>query len=210
MNIKKSKLLGAILGVILFILLIAGMSYAWITWQSSNTSITGITECFDIDYTKGGNISNANVILFDESEIKNNNNITIKNGMALTNMNVQMNSNCNIEAYLTINLNVETLNDAFISGDSIGALKYVVAKYSKTTYPTVSTEGLKDKSFEILSTGSVNTVGNIKLLEVNLNGNTSYDYLIAFYIDGNLANNDAGSTTFSAKIEGKLTQGNVG
>lgn len=210
MNIRKSKLLGAILGVILFILLIAGMSYAWITWQSSNTSITGITECFDIDYTKGGNISNANVILFDESEIKNNNNITIKNGMALTNMNVQMNSNCNIEAYLTINLNVETLNDAFISGDSIGALKYVVAKYSKTTYPTVSTEGLKDKSFEILSTGSVNTVGNIKLLEVNLNGNTSYDYLIAFYIDGNLANNDAGSTTFSAKIEGKLTQGNVG
>lgn len=210
MNIRKSKLLGAILGVILFILLIAGMSYAWITWQSSNTSITGITECFDIDYTKGGNISNANVILFDESEIKNNNNITIKNGMALTNMNVQMNSNCNIEAYLTINLNVETLNDAFISGDSIGALKYVVAKYSKTTYPTVSTEGLKDKSFEILSTGSVNTVGNIKLLEVNLNGNTSYDYLIAFYIDGDLANNDAASTTFNAKIEGKLTQGNVG
>lgn len=210
MNIRKSKLLGAILGVILFILLIAGMSYAWITWQSSNTSITGITECFDIDYTKGGNISNANVILFDESEIKNNNNITIKNGMALTNMNVQMNSNCNIEAYLTINLNVETLNDAFISGDSIGALKYVVAKYSKTTYPTVSTEGLKDKSFEILSTGSVNTVGNIKLLEVNLNGNTSYDYLIAFYIDGDLANNDAASTTFNAKIEGKLTQGNAG
>ena len=38
---KKAKLVGTIFGVILFIALIAGFTYAWVSWQSDNINISG-------------------------------------------------------------------------------------------------------------------------------------------------------------------------
>ena len=39
---KKAKLVGTIFGVILFIALIAGFTYAWVSWQSDNINISGL------------------------------------------------------------------------------------------------------------------------------------------------------------------------
>ena len=50
-DIKKSKTIGIILGIIVFLILVGGATYAWLTWRSNNIAIGGSSECFNIDYT---------------------------------------------------------------------------------------------------------------------------------------------------------------
>ena len=47
---KKSKTIGTILGIFGFIALVAGATYAWLTWRSNNIIVAGSTECFDVIY----------------------------------------------------------------------------------------------------------------------------------------------------------------
>ena len=208
----KIKTYGLIIGVILFIALLAGLSYAYYESYAENKStVSGTAGCFSVDYAKGNNI-NGDLILFDESKIINNNNITIKEGMQLTYVNAKIKEECTLDGYLNININVRTLKEGFISGDSIGALKYVIVKYSPNAYtnPTIST--LKDQTFEITKSGSITSKGELTILSENLSHTTTNGYLIIFYIDGNLASNDIASNTesnFSATVSAIANQGKV-
>ena len=206
----KIKTYGLIIGIVLFIALLAGLSYAYYELYTENkNAVSGTVGCFAVDYAKGNNI-NGDLILFDESKIINNNNITIKEGMQLTYVNAKIKEECTIDGYLNINLNVRTLKEGFISGNSIGALKYVIAKYSPNTYtnPTIST--LKDQTFEITKSGSITSKGELTILSENLSHTTTNGYLIIFYIDGSLASNDIASNTesnFSATVSAIANQG---
>ena len=132
-NDKKIKMLGAIVGIIMFIVLIAGATYAWVTWQSDNTRLSGNTGCFpDINYVNGNTLSSNNVLLFDESLIINNNKILIKNGMTYLNVTASVDSNCTLPVQLRIDFNVSELNKNFIDGNSTGAFSYILAKYDGT------------------------------------------------------------------------------
>ena len=53
----KTKTYGAILGTILFILLISSITYAALSWQSNKININLNSGCFDIYYDKGQDIS---------------------------------------------------------------------------------------------------------------------------------------------------------
>ena len=213
---KKIKTYGLVLGIVLFVLLIAGFTYAALNWKSSNIVISGNTECLDIESTKGSDITGEELLLLDESSIINGNKITIKEGMVVTNVTAKIKSGCTIAGYMTLNLNVISLNSAFTSsGNSTSALKYVVATYDPTTYPTVNASTLKDKSFDIdenagvINTGSITSTGTIKIREKQLSTSETVSYLIIFYIDGNLANNDAANTSnnFTTSITAEVTQG---
>ncbi len=206
----KIKTYGLIIGIILFIALLAGLSYAYYESYAENEStVSGTAGCFSVDYAKGNNI-NGDLILFDESKIINNNNITIKEGMQLTYVNAKIKEECTLDGYLNININVTALKEGFISGDSIGALKYVIVKYSPNTYtnPTIST--LKDQTFEITKSGSITSKGELTILSENLPHGSTNGYLIIFYIDGSLASNDIASNTesnFSATVSAIANQG---
>ena len=65
---NKIKTFGIILGVILFILLISGITYAAFTWASDPTGgfVNATSECFRIDYIKGENITDG-TLLFGSS-----------------------------------------------------------------------------------------------------------------------------------------------
>ena len=213
---KKIKTYGLVLGIVLFVLLIAGFTYAALNWRSSNIVISGNTECLDIESTKGSDITGEELLLLDESSIISDNKITIKEGMVVTNVTAKIKSGCTIGAYMTLNLNVTSLNSAFTSsGNSTGALKYVVATYDPTTYPTVNASTLKDKSFDmdlnagIINTGSITSTGTIKIREKQLSTSETVSYLIIFYINGDLANNDAAGTgnNFTTSITAEVTQG---
>ena len=213
---KKIKTYGLVLGIVLFVLLIAGFTYAALNWKSSNIVISGNTECLDIESTKGSDITGEELLLLDESSIINGNKITIKEGMVVTNVTAKIKSGCTIGAYMTLNLNVTSLNSAFTSsGNSTGALKYVVATYDPSTYPTVNASTLKDKRFDmdenagIINTGAITSIGTIKIREKQLSTSETVSYLIIFYIDGNLANNDAANTSnnFTTSITAEVTQG---
>ena len=209
---KKIKTYGIILGVILFVLLIAGFTYANLVWNSKSIVISGKSNCLEVESVKGSNITGGNLLLQDESIIISDGKITIKNGMVITNVTAKIKSTCSISGYMTLNLNVTNLSSAFTSsGNSTGALKYVLASYNPSTYSTVSTTALNGKSFNIVNTGSITNNGTIKLREEYLSKTQTKAYLVIFYIDGNLASNDAGSnsTNFKSNLEAIVTQNTI-
>lgn len=203
---KKVKLVGTIVGILLFIILIAGVTYAAFVWRSENINISGTSECFTINYVPGPTINNESVILFDESSIISNNTITVKNGMAVTGMAIGIDSRCSVSGIITVNLKPDNLNPAFTSsGQSTGAFKYAIASYDPSVYSTISVSALANKTFNIIKSGSITDTSQITLLNEELS-NVSNGYLIIFYVDGDLAMNDAQDSTFSATITGIATQ----
>ena len=210
MENKKIKIYGVVLGIILFILLISGLTYAILSWRSSNITITGTSECLEVDSVKGSNITGSDLLLLDKSQVVNSNQITIRTGMVVTNITAKLKSSCTLDGYLTINLKTTTLNSGFTSsGNSTGALKYVLASYNPSTYTTISTSALNGKTFDILTTGSITSTGTLKIKDAQLSKDTTLAYLVIFYIDGDKANNDIGSnsTNFKTSIEATVTQG---
>ena len=208
---KKVKTYGVILGIVLFVLLIAGFTYANLTWKSKSIVISGKSNCLEVESVKGSDITGGNLLLQDETSIISDGKITIKNGMVITNVTAKIKSTCSISGYMTLNFNVTNLSSAFTSsGNSTGALKYVLAFYNPSTYSTISTTALNGKSFDIIDTGSITSTGTIKLREENLSKTETKAYLVIFYIDGDIANNDAGSnsTNFKSNLEAIVTQGN--
>ncbi len=206
---RKIKISGLIIGIILFIVLISGFSYAYYSSIATNTSsVKGTAGCFVVDHVKGNDVT-GNVILFDESKIITNNNITVKDGMQLTYVTAGINNACTIDGYMIMKMNVKTLNSAFITGESKGAFKYAIAKYSPTTYTSPSISTLKNKSFEIIKTASITSTGEQTILTKQLPHSTKDGYLIIFYIDGDKALNDASNTSFSATITAEASQGNA-
>lgn len=213
MNNKKVKTYGLVLGVTLFVLLVAGFTYAALTWRSNNITINGSTECLDIDYTKGQDITGGNLLLLDKSKIISNNKITITNGMVLSNLTAKIKSSCTIDGYLTLNLKVTSLNSAFTSsGNSTGGLNYALVSYDPETYSTVDVTTLNGKTFDIIGAGAITSTSTIKLKDVQLSKDSTVAYIVIFYLDGDLTNNDAVNTTsnFKATLEGTITQGNLG
>ena len=206
---RKIKISGLIIGILLFIVLISGFSYAYYSSVATDTSsVKGTAGCFVVDHVKGNNVT-GNVILFDESKIITNNNITVKDGMQLTYVTAGINNACTIDGYMIMKMNVKTLNSAFITGKSKGAFKYAIAKYSPTTYTSPSISTLKNKSFEIIKTASITSTGEQTILTKQLPHSTKDGYLIIFYIDEDKAFNDAGNTSFSATITAEASQGNA-
>lgn len=213
MNNKKVKTYGLVLGVTLFVFLVAGFTYAALTWRSNNITINGSTECLDIDYTKGQDITGGNLLLLDKSKIISNNKITITNGMVLSNLTAKIKSSCTIDGYLTLNLKVTSLNSAFTSsGNSTGGLNYALVSYDPETYSTVDVTTLNGKTFDIIGAGAITRTSTIKLKDVQLSKNSTVAYIVIFYLDGDLTNDDAVNTTsnFKATLEGTITQGNLG
>ena len=214
---KTAKTIGAIIGVILFSLLTAGITYAWYTWRSNNIDIAGSSTCFTINNTKGPNItqtvSDTGLILIDESTIISGEKMIIRNkmyGMAYTNVEASIDSSCTIPGNLSIDLTIDSLNTAFISGNSIGALKYIVASYDTQNGSIISNiqmGDLDDSEFDIIKKGSITSTSSVALVTEELS-TTAKGYLIVFYVDGDLANNDAGNTTttFKGTISATATQ----
>ena len=63
------------------------------------------TNCFTINYTKGNNIIGS-LKLINEEDLISNGKFTIKEGVGVSGVNIGINSNCSIEGYGNIILNI--------------------------------------------------------------------------------------------------------
>ena len=204
---KKQKIL-IVLGVSLFILIGSGLTYAALTWATSNPINIGLTSgCFEINYTPGGAINNANVEVMDKSTLINNNKFTITEGIALTYVNIGIKSTCTIEGYGSLYLNVTSLSSAFTTGSSKGSLKYTILNNTSSS-TTLTVAGLKGQSFDIVKTGTITSTGTVNILTKQLT-TSQYKYLIVFYIDGSLIGNDVIGASFAGNISADAHQGEV-
>lgn len=189
---KKVKIIGTIIGIILFVILIAGFTYAWFTWESHKVNISGNTACFDINYTEG-NLVTDDMLLVDANKLISGDKITIKRGMAINNLSASKDPKCaRLKAKLSIELVVNTVPSIYsTSGSCAGALNYVIASYDASLYPVVNSRTLENMTFDILSTDTITSTGTNTIYEKAFDDDgTSQDYLIIFYIDGNKANDD--------------------
>ena len=204
MNNKKKLIIGIVLGIIL----VSGITYAILTWTSTRINLGITSDCFTIDYTKGGDITGSLKLLNEEDLITNDNKFTIKNGVGISSANIGINSSCNIEGYGRLLLNVTSISDAFTTGSSVGSLKYVVLKNtSSITNPSeVSVTSLLNQSFDIEAKGSITSSGTKDILVRNLSNTEIYKYLIVIYIDNNIAGNDVIGATFTGTISADAEQ----
>ena len=203
---KKQKIL-IILGVAVFILIGSGLTYAGLMWATSNPINIGLTSgCFEINYTPGGAINNANVEVMNESTLINNNKFTITDGIALTYANIGIKSTCTIEGYGSLYLNVTSLSSAFTTGKSKGSLKYAILKNDSSS-TTLTVAGLKGQSFDIVKTGTITSTGTVNILTKQLSNTSQNKYLIVFYIDGSKIGNDVIGASFNGNISADAHQG---
>ena len=49
---NKQKVIGLVIGVFAFLIMIAGITYAFVSWQSENINKTVSSKCFEIFYDK--------------------------------------------------------------------------------------------------------------------------------------------------------------
>ena len=202
---KKKKYL--ILGIII-LLALGGVTVAYLTWSSNKINIGLNSDCFTIDYTKGGDINNASVKLMNESDlIDSNNKFTIKEGIALTYANIGIKSTCGIEGYGSLYLNITSLSDAFTTGNSVGALKYAILKNTSTS--AVSVTNLLNQSFDIEKKDTITSTGTKEILTKQLSNTEVNKYIIVIYIDNNKAGNDVLGSSFSGKISASANQGKI-
>ena len=205
---KKQKIL-IVLGVSLFILIGSGLTYAGLMWATSNPINIGLTSgCFEINYTPGGAINNANVEVMNESTLISNNKFTITEGIALTYANIGIKSTCSIEGYGSLYLNVTSLSSAFTTGSSKGSLKYAILNNTSSS-TTLTVAGLKGQSFDIVKTGIITSTGTVNILTKQLSNTSQYKYLIVFYIDGSKIGNDVIGASFAGNISADAHQGKV-
>ena len=202
---KKQKIL-IVLGVTLFILIGTGITYAALTWATNPINIGLTSGCFEINYTPGGAINNANVEVMNESTLINNNKFTITDGIALTYANIGIKSTCKIEGYGSLYLNVTNLSNAFSTGSSKGSLKYAILN-NTSSVSTPSVSSLKGQSFDIVKTGTITSTGTINILNKQLSNTSQNKYLIVFYIDGSLIGNDVVGASFAGNISADAHQG---
>ena len=194
---KKIKIIGTIIGIVLFVILIAGFTFAWFTWESSRINISGNTACFNINYTEG-NLVTDDMLLVDANKLISNNKITIKRGMAVTNLSA------------SIQLNADLIPSIYnASGSCSGALNYVVASYDASLFSGVDARTLENMTFDILATDTIPSSGSRTVYEKALaDDGTRQDYLIIFYIDGNKANDDIDSKNIIVKANVTAVQTN--
>ena len=204
---KNKKLI--VLGVLVLILIISGITYAILTWTSSKINIGLTSNCFTIDYTKGQDITNQSIKLINEEDLISDGKFTIKDGIALTYANIGIESTCTIEGYGILKLNITSLSDAFTTGNSKGSLKYAVLKNTSST-STITVASLLNQSFDLVTKGSITKLGTIDILTEQLSNNEIYKYLIVVYIDNSLVGNDVIGSSFAGNISAEAYQGKLG
>lgn len=160
----ENKKIYIILSIIALVIVIGfGIAFAWLTW-SHETTVSGTSGCFNINYTNGqaitGELSTGTSYSTGRS----------------TDIEFYLSNSCNIEALGTLYL---TTNSSSTFDTSTNALRYTVVEYNSTSNTETQ-----------LSTGAVTGVANQVILQTYLN-KTSTTYRVYIWIDEGLDTSDA-------------------
>lgn len=207
MTKRTSKVIGIIIGIMLFIGVIGGITYAWVTYRTGNVTISGNTACFNINYSSGQDMV-GKVGTVEENLVLNNNTITINNAMAISSVNISLDSSCtSVNGLGTIELNVTSLPNSFMpSGTNEYALKYVLAEYNPAVDGSATLSNMIGKSFNYIKKASITSSGRNDIYTDYLEPGEGHNYLIIMYIDSNFLNGTLDNSNFQANITARGEQ----
>lgn len=194
---KTEKTIGVIIGVIMFIVIIAGITYAWFVWQSDPTAIGGTTTFFDVDYISGAAINNSDLA----SSIN-------KSGGASTEVVLKKKSG-SIGGVATLTLNITTLTQSAQSLAEYGsvdfsAIKWEVYRSTNSTSPyTYSNSPISSGSLQ----GKGTTTGtSINLFENETLSDNNVAYKVYIWADSELSTNGYIGTNLVSYITATAVQ----
>ena len=208
LNYKNSKKIGTILGIVLFIGLIAGITYAVFNWRSTNTNISVNTKCFQVEGSSSYTVQGSNMLLFDEDDIidEENGTITYKNGMLYYPFTVSRDSSCNTDVHYEIIVHITELSEDYRNG----ALKYkLIDDMSSYTSQQISNPLNEELNYNYLHSKNFTNIGDYIIYQDNVSSNSTITSAVVFYLDGDLVLEDASDLAFSASIEVIALNGKV-
>ena len=187
---KNKNIVRTIVGVLILILLVVGVTYAYFAWKSNNTNITGTSGCFDINYDKGQDIGST------DSPYGLKSTCTYSEG-ASASVTMNIDGSCTTTGVASINLitNSFTLydsSDAFSRGENV--LKYQVVKVN----------GANEEEIEGCS-GYITNSSTKSLCEVDLSY-TATSYKVYLYLDCNTVTTSYIGASYSGYIQTVATQ----
>lgn len=187
---KNKNIIKMVVGVLLLIVLVVGVTYAYFSWKSSNTNITGTSGCFDIVYDKGQDIGSI------DSPYGLKSTCTYSEG-ASASVTMNIDSACTTTGVASINLitNNFTLydsSDAFSRGENV--LRYQVVK--------VTSEG--EEEIEGCN-GYITSSSTKSLCEVDLSY-TATTYKVYLYLDCDTVTTSYIGASYSGYIQTVATQ----
>lgn len=203
-NRKKEKLWGTILGVITFVALIAGATYAWYSWSSGESILTGGTNCFTINYTAGNSIgsgtnSPAGLGVSDSYT-----------GGLYTDIKMAISNTCSVKGVGTIKLTTSSFKNSdgtsAVSLISDGnTLKYVVAT---VTNPNTSSETVTPITG---CSGSITDTGQKSICDFDLTNLASASatvptYRVYVWLDGSNVSTNFGGIIYSGSLNASAAQ----
>lgn len=173
---NKGKFIGLVLGVILFIVVIAGFTYAYITWTSEKLNYNVGSKCFIVHYDKGNDITGMMIPSNDYT------------GGLSTTVKVNIDSSCDINA--TGKLYLNTL-DTTSSNLYRGLLKYQVVQGSNLIDDGVITDS---------------GVITIDLGVLTMSTSAVTEYTVYVWIDNNLVENSDINSLYYGNIRTEAIQ----
>lgn len=204
---NNKKIFGMVIGVIAFIALIAGATFAWLTWSSTPTTIGGTTSTFSINYsTPGGAINNQALVpsatystaTGDYTYVtisRTNESLTGKANLVLNVTTLTLNGTCTTEGVITYG------PQASCSGtwETADASKIHWAVYTGGSTTDTATTEVGSGTFADVSANKIALVSN-----ATLNTTDTY-YFVYIWLDSTAGNEFVGST-FSGYIAADATQ----
>lgn len=164
---EKRKIYGTIIGVAAFVAFIVGITYAWFTWNSNDTILSGESGCFTIEYKNGSAIS---------GNISPSSDYT---GGKSTTATMNINASCTTEGEATINL---TTHDTTTVSLDDGAVKYAVYNGQ-----TLVNEGTITGSTQALATVDLTKTATTYTVYVWLDGNITDNTYIGKSYSGQIS-----------------------
>ena len=203
---NSKKIFGMVIGVIAFIALVAAATFAWLTWSSTPSNISGTTTTFDVVYSNpGGAITSTLVPSATYSTAAGDYTyVTIsRTSGSLTGT-----------ASLILNVTTLTLNGTCTTGGNItytsqgncsgtwataDASKIKWAVYTGGSTTETATTEVSSGNFASITNNKINLVEN-----ATLNTATTY-YFVYIWLDSSAGNEFVGST-FSGYISAEAVQ----
>lgn len=185
----KKKLIGTIVGVTAFVALIAGATFAWLTFSATvnnGTYNTG-SRNFVIDYTKGTDVSNLPILnVSAASAVKT-------SGASSLTVTAKLNSATSPKGNLKLTLNTTKDEGTFVTS---GAIKYSVAIGNGT--PTAPQTVSATAQELVLSGTNVTTLG--------ITSTTAQSITVYVWLDQSKITNAMIGKSYSGYIQASATQ----
>ena len=173
---NKSKIIGILIGMIGFILVVSGATYAWLTWRSNNIVVAGSTDCFVVNYPitrEIGTLQSPAKFRYFTSYNRDNLNQLVANPL-YAEVALSISNTCNTTGTGTIYLTTDsTGTDNAILG---GGLKYTLTSVTNNEETVLNTAA-------ITSTNEIALKNDISVTTTS--GSTVYRVYV--WLDGALA-----------------------